>query len=219
MRNPPGARVRAACLAAALPFLASCAVFQEVADALQNLRRLSFRLDRIHEFRLAGIPLGSVSDVGDLTAAQGIRLLDAFRSRALPADFVLEVLAVNPNDGSGGTTRTVSTLTSLDFRLLIDNEPTITGDIDKAVEIPGTGEATVIPIRLGLDLYAFFAERGHDDLIQLALALGGANSRPSRVALDARPTVTTPYGPIQYPGRITIVSESWSGGDGAEPRR
>ncbi len=115
----------------------------------------------------------------------------------------------NPNDGSGGTTRTVSTLTRFDWRLLIDDQPTVSGGIDKPLEIPGTGQTTVIPLRLELDLYEFFGSHGYDDLLNLALALGGRHGDISRVALDALPSVSTPLGDITYPERITIVSKEF----------
>jgi hypothetical protein len=124
----------------------------------------------------------------------------------LPAEFVLDVLAVNPNDGTGGSRQTVSTLTSIESRLLIDGTPTVTGNIDQPVEIPGTGQETVIAIRLGIDLYEFFGNKGYEDILDLALALGGRGGDSTRLSLDAQPRVTTPLGPVTYPGRITIVS-------------
>ncbi len=61
----------------------------------------------------------------------------------------------------------------LECRRLIDDKPTITGNMDSPVEIPGTGQESVIP---------------------------------SRLSLDAQPTVSMPLGPITYPGRATIIS-------------
>jgi hypothetical protein len=43
-------------------------------------------------------------------------------------------------------------------------------------------------------------------LYELALAVGGANQDGSRLSLDAQPRVSTPYGTITYPGRLTIVN-------------
>jgi len=34
-------------------------------------------------------------------------------------------------------------------------------------------------------------------------------SRVKTVTLDAQPTVTTPLGPITYPGRITIINREF----------
>jgi hypothetical protein len=186
-----------------------CATMGEMFRSLTSLKNLQFRLDNISDFSLAGIGIGPKSQLKDFTFTDGIQLMAAFRSERLPARFLLNVEARNPNDGTGGTTRTVSTLTRFDWRLLIDDQPTISGGIDKALDIPGTGQMTVIPLRLELDLYEFFGSGGLDDLLKLALALGGKNGDISRVTLDAQPSVSTPLGDITYPERITIVSKEF----------
>lgn len=181
----------------------------EIARSLSNLQRLKFRLEGIGDFSLAGIGINEKSQLRDFSITDGIQLLSAFRSKRLPARFLLNVEARNPNDGSGGSTRTISTLTRFDWRLLIDDQPTISGGIDKALEIPGSGKSTIIPLRLELDLYEFFGNHGYDDLLDLALALGGKRGDISRVALDARPSVSTPLGDITWSESITIVSKEF----------
>jgi hypothetical protein len=203
------ARIPACILLFSVLLFQGCATLGEIARTLASLKNLQFRLDDISDFSLAGIGIGPKSQLGDFTLADGIQLLAAFRNRRLPASFLLNVEARNPNDGTGGTTRTVSTLTRFDWRLLIDDQPTISGGIDKPLEIPGTGQTTVIPLRLEMDLYEFFGERGYEDLLSLALALGGRNGDISRVALDALPGVSTPLGDIAWPERITIISKEF----------
>jgi hypothetical protein len=209
MMTPRRTAAAAALLAAVTLFGQSCATLNEMASALVNLKRLQFRIQGVNDFRLAGIAIGGKTSLGQFTALDGVRLVAAFGGRNLPADLVLNVLAVNPNDGTGGSRQTVSTLTSLECRLLVDGKPTVAGNIERPVEIPGTGQATVIPIRLSLNLFEFFGDRRYEDLIGLALALGGANRNPARVALDAQPRVSTPLGDITYPGRITIVEKEF----------
>jgi hypothetical protein len=192
--------------ASCLLLLQSCAMLQDMATALTNLQRLRFKLGAVNDFRLLGISLSGKSRLNQFSVLDGVRLLNAFRTKSLMADFVLNVLAVNPNDGTGGSPKTVSTLSSLECRLLIDNVPTVSGNIERAVEIPGTGQESIIPIRLSLDLFQFFANKQYEDIINLALAVGGANQDGSRLSLDAQPRVSTPYGTITYPGRLTIVN-------------
>lgn len=190
-------------LAAAL-VPAGCATLDQLSATLVNLRRLEFRIGRVTGFRLAGIDLGRTSALSQLSPFDAMTLAGAYASRRLPAELVVEVEAVNPNDGTAGAARTTSTLTSLECRLLVDGRPTVTGNIDRPFEIPGTGQATVVPIRLSFDLYELFGEKRYVELIDLALALGGESRDTSRISLDALPTVTTPLGNITYPGRITI---------------
>ncbi|MBN2344803.1 MAG: hypothetical protein JXO51_00325 [Candidatus Aminicenantes bacterium] len=203
------ARVSALVLMLCVLLLQGCATLGEIARTLTSLKRLQFRLQGIGDFTLAGVSVEGKSQLRDFSVADGIRLLAAFRNGSLPARFLLNVEARNPNDGSGGTTRTISTLTRFDWRLLIDDQPTVSGGIDRPLEIPGTGKATVIPLRLELDLYEFFGRGGYDDLLNLALALGGRGGDISRVALDAQPSVSTPIGDIAWPERITIVSREF----------
>jgi hypothetical protein len=195
-------------LVSVLP-LQGCATMGQIARALVSLKQLQFRLEGIGDSSLAGIRLSEKSKLKDFSISDGIQLLAAFHSKRLPARFLVNVGARNPNDGSGGSTQTTSTLTRFDWRLLIDDQPTISGGIDRPFEIPGTGQLTIIPLRVELDLFQFFGNRGYDGLLNLALALGGQNADISRVALDARPSVSTPLGEIAYPEPITIVSKEF----------
>lgn len=189
--------------------LESCATFQDLAAVLASLRRLEFKLSRVQSFSLAGITIGEKSGLTDFSAGEGITLLQGFRAKRLPAEVVLDILVRNPNDGTGGSTKTISTLTSLESRLLINGEPTVYGNIDSPIEIPGTGQASTVPLRFSIDLYEFFGNQGYEGLINMALAIGGLQGSVSRLSLDAQPTVTTPLGVITYPGRIMIVDREF----------
>lgn len=198
---PVGAALLAACL-----FSQSCATLGDIASSFANLQRLKFKIDGVHDFRLLGLDISGKARLSDFGAAGLLTVAQAYASKKLPASFVLDVLAVNPNDGTNGTSKTTSTLTSLECRLLIDGSPTVIGNIDRPIEIPGTGQESVIPLRLSLDLLEFFGDKRYEDLVGLALAIGGRGGSPARLSLDAQPTVSTPLGPVTYPGRITIVS-------------
>jgi hypothetical protein len=186
--------------------LASCAALNDMASALANLQRLKFKIGSVRDFRLLGLDITGKARLSDFSATDILKVAQSYTARKLPVEFVVDVLAVNPNDGTGGTAKTVSTLTALECRLLIDDKPTVTGNIDRPVEIPGTGQESVIPLRLSLDLLEFFGDKRYEDLVGLALAIGGRAGSPARLSLDAQPTVSTPLGPITYPGRVTIVS-------------
>ena len=190
-----------ACLA-----LGSCATLGDMASVLANLQRLKFKIGSVRDFRLLGIDLSGKAKIGDFSASDILKVGQSYTSKKLPVEFVMDVLAVNPNDGTGGTTKTASTLTGLECRLLIDGNPTVIGNIDRPVEIPGTGQESVIPLRLSLDLLEFFSDKRYEDLVGMALAIGGRSGSPARLSLDAQPTVSTPLGPITYPGRVTIIS-------------
>lgn len=201
--------VTGAILLASVFIFQSCASLTDLASNLAQLQRLKFKLGQVEGFSLAGISINNKSSLNDFSVQDGLKLAQLFGSKKLPVEFILNVVAVNPNDGSAGKVKTTATLSSLAARLLIDGQPTVYGDIDTPVEIPGTGQETTIPIRLSLDLYEFFGNQGLDRLLQLALAIGGQNGSSSRLALDVQPRVMTPFGEIKYPERLTIVDKEF----------
>jgi hypothetical protein len=178
-------------------------------DAIVNLQRLQFKLGAINNFNLAGVNIGSIRNINDFSMLDGAKLLSAFTSGKFPASFTLNVLAKNPNDGTGGTKNTSAVLKSLAWRLFLDDKETINGNISHSIEVPGVGKETTIPLDISLDLYQFFRDQGYSSVVNLALALGGVSGSSSRVTLKATPTVDTFLGPIKYPGEITIVDKEF----------
>jgi hypothetical protein len=188
----------------------SCSLVRQVTDTLANVQRLKFKLDNVSNFQLAGVSLYDKSSVSSFSVGDGIKLASAFGSKRLPCEFTLSVLAKNPNDGTGGNRSQNATITGLEWRLLIDDVPTVSGNIDKPIEVPGVGASTQIPMRISLDLYQFFQNKGYDGIINIALALGGVKGSPARLKLDVKPTVTIGGFNIEYPGRITVVDKEFN---------
>ena len=190
---------------------AGCGQLKTITDSLSNLNNLEFKLADIQNMRLAGVDISKLSDPSKLSIADGISLANAFGRKSLPTSFVLNVDAHNPNDGQGGSRSVPVTLNGLDWRLLIDGKQTIAGDLDRPIDIPGTSANTTIPLRVDMDMYQFFSDRGYDGILNLALALGGVQGSTSKVKLDAMPSVGTPMGTMTYPNRITIVDSEFRG--------
>ncbi len=149
-------------------------------DAINNLQRLQFKLGSVNNFSLAGVKLGSVRTINDLSILDGAKLVAAFASSKFPASFTLNVLAKNPNDGTGGTKNTTAVLKSLAWRLFLDDKETINGNIPNSIEIPGVGQTTTIPITMSLDLFKFFKDQGYNNIVNLALALAGVSGSSSQ---------------------------------------
>ena len=194
---------------AVLLFTQSCETLDPLTRALMNLRRLQFKLEGVRNFRLLGIRLFGKSSLADFTADEGLKLLEGFNSKVLPAELTLDILVLNPNDGTAGSTKTAMVLNSLESRLIIDETPTVYGDIESPVEIPGTGQAMTVPLIMSIDLVEFFGGQGYEKILDLALGIGGKKRDVARIALDAQPRVSTPYGEVVYPGRITIISKGF----------
>lgn len=181
-----------------------------ILNALNNLQRLQFKLANVSNFRIAGIQIDNKSKLSDFSISDGLALSRAVATNKFPATFTINVAAVNPNDGKGTAPQRTATLSSLDFQLIIDDMPTIKGDISQPLDIPGNGQATMVPINVSMDLYDYFGNKGYEGLVNLALVLGGAQGSTSHIKLDAKPTVSTVIGNIAYPGRITIVDKQFS---------
>ena len=64
-------------------------------------------------------------------------------------------------------------------------------------------------LEVSMDLKQFFADKGYDEIVELALALSGQGG-VSQVQLKATPEMGTPIGRIRYPGELTIVSTQFS---------
>lgn len=209
-RRPVVSSVTAtAVLAAALLFtLPSCQALKDLSSAAMNISRLTFKLDHVGDFQVAGIGLTGKTSLGLTDAARAVA---AFGRGELPASFTLFVAVRNPNDGTGGSPKTAATLTSLAWNLRIDDTPTIAGDIAEPLSIPGTGQEAMIPLKMNLDLMTFFKDKGYQKIIDLALAIGGASGSTSRITLRAKPTVRTDLGPVTYPGEIDIIDKEFRG--------
>ncbi|MBL7998804.1 MAG: LEA type 2 family protein [Candidatus Kapabacteria bacterium] len=198
---------------ASLFFIASlngCSQLKQLSDALASLQRLQFKLNSVSGMQLAGINITSKQSLTDFNPlSDGLALLNAYRTKSLPATFTLMLDVNNPNNGQNGSRSMPATLKGLDFRMLVDGKQTISGDIGSPFSIPASGAATSVPVNISLDLLQFFGDKGYDDIINLALALGGKNGSASRLTLDARPTVSTSLGDMTYPGRINIIDKEF----------
>jgi hypothetical protein len=184
----------------------SCSVFQTIT----NISRLKFKLRNVSNFTLSGITVSNKSKLSDFNALDLLKLSSSFAQGSFPATFILNVEALNPNDGTGGYKNTNATLKAFPWRLLLDNKETISGNISQPVTIPGTGEASVIPLQISMDLFSFFKDRGYESIINLALNLGGSGGSASQIALYAKPVVATMLGDLSYPEEIKIVDFEFS---------
>lgn len=182
----------------------SCSVLKQ----MTNISRLKFRLNSVSDFTVNGINISNKSSIRDFNIFDSAQLLNSIAKGSLPVSFNLNIEAKNPNDG-GGYPRQDLDIVDFKWRLLIDDVETLSGNIARPISVPGTGETTIFPITIQLDLYKFFSDRGFDNLINLALAIGGKNQNLSRIVLKATPTVQTPFGKITYPGELDIIDKEF----------
>ncbi len=186
--------------------LAGCAGLQ---NAMTNAQRLQFKLGRVSGFSLANVNIGNYSSLSNVNPLDLLSLTNSFAGGHLPVNFTLDLLAKNPDDGTGGTAESSQIIKQIDWRLLIDNQETITGVVGNSITIPGIGQQVTIPIQISFDLMQYFKNGQLDNLFNLALALGGKNASASRLTLKIKPTVETFLGRITYPGEIEVIDKEF----------
>ncbi len=184
----------------------SCSVYETVV----NLSRLQFKLGNVNSFTVSGINISSKKSLNDFNPLEILNLTQTIATGKLPASFTLNVEAKNPNDGTGGYPKTNATIKEFPWRLEVDDVETIAGNIGTPVTVPGTGEIQNIPLTMNIDLIEFFGNKGYENLLNLALTVGGQQGSSSKLALFATPTVTSPIGDIKYPGELKIVEQSFT---------
>jgi hypothetical protein len=183
-----------------------CSVY----ESFTNLSRLQFKVGDVNGFQINGVSISNKSKLSDFNTLDLLNLSSSFAQGTLPATFILNVEAKNPNDGTGGYKKSDATLQNFKWRLFLDDKETVSGDIEQPVTIPGTGDVSRIPIRVNLDLIKFFKDKGYESIINLALALGGNKGSSSKISLYATPTVSSPFGNITYPGELKLVDTQYS---------
>lgn len=186
--------------------ITSCSIY----ETITNLSRLQFKLGDVNNFNVNGIDISNKSKLSDFSPLEIINLSSIVTSGTLPISFTLNIEAKNPNDGTGGYSKTDANLKSFPWHLQIDSKETISGNIASPVTVPGTGEISTIPIQINLDLMQFIESQGYESLLNLVLALGGQQGSAARLTLFADPTVSTMLGDINYPGELKIVDHQFS---------
>lgn len=183
-----------------------CSVY----ETLTNLSRLQFKVGAVNGFQISGIPISGKSKLSDFNPLDLLKLTSGFAQGSLPATFVLNVDAKNPNDGTGGYKKSDATLQNFKWRLFLDDQETVSGELAQPLVVPGTGEITSIPLTINIDLMKFFKEKGYESIVNLALALGGVQGSSSKITLYATPTVSSPLGNITYPGELKLIDTQFS---------
>ena len=185
--------------------LSSCATL----NALAGLSRIQFKLNDVQQVRLAGIDIANKHSISDFGVMDGVNLLAAFTSGRFPLTFTLNVAAKNPNAPSNSSALSALQVTDFPWRLLINGNQTVSGNIGAPIGIPSGGMTTMMPLQVTVDLKQFFANQGYNDLLNLALTLAGQGGA-SQLQLKATPTMSTPIGSLRYPSELTIVNTQFS---------
>lgn len=196
---------------ACILLLGSCASLTNISSSLMNVKPLQFKIRSITGMRIGSIDIASKSSLTSFSLQEALTLKNLVAAKSLPVTFVLTVDAMNPNSGVNGLKSVPLTLEDLQWRLLIDGRPTITGGLQRPLEIAGNNGTASIPLTVSMDLMQTFSDRDLQSLVNLACSLGGANGSTASVALDALPVVSSPLGKLSSDKRITIIDKEFRG--------
>ena len=203
--------MRLALLCLLLP-LASCRSVSET----RALRAVDFSLAGVERADLAGVRLDGVESVSDVPPAAAAAVAGGLLRGSLPLAFDLVVGARNPDDNPQAR------LARFDWTLFLDDRETASGTVAEGPTIaPGDSETFVVPVRVDL---VEVAGRNASEILRMALAVAGRRAEPSRVRVEARPYVETPFGALPLKTE-TVVARSVGGradttaGRNGAPRR
>jgi len=186
-------------------FITSCGVY----NSLMNLSKLKFKLGSVNNFKVAGISINNKSKLSDFGTIDIVNLTSKVLSGDFPVSFTVNVLAQNPNKSKDANIADIS-LESFPWTLYINDKKTISGNISNPVKVPAVENTTQIPLEMSLDLKEFFSNDGLNDLVELALKLGGSQGSPSNLKIIAEPVLGTPVGSMSYPNPITIIDNTFN---------
>ena len=175
------------------------------------MRNVEFRIGSISSVNIGGVSVLNKKKMTDFSVGETISIASKVASKSLPLSLTVHLEARNPNEGSDNavTNNSIATLQSLEWRLLIDDVPTIEGVVNGPISIPAGGSTITIPISTELELFSFFEERGYAGMAKLAFVLANPGESTVSVKLDAKPMIKTFLGMMSYPGRITIIEKDF----------
>ena len=183
-----------------------------VVKQLSNLQHLQFKLGSADNFVVNSVNISNIRTVSDLSVNDALRLRQTVANKSLPVNFTLNILANNPNSKSSTSTSSSNfdaIISSIDWVLFIDDKETINGRVNTPIKVPSGNQTTVIPVSIGLDLVKFFGDKNYLDIMNLALAIGGANGSSSKLKLSMKPTVSIAGIPMSYPNFITVIDKEF----------
>jgi hypothetical protein len=186
--------------------LSSCSIY----DSIMNFSKLNFKLGSVNNFKVGNIALSNKSKLSDFGAMDIVNLTSQVMSGKFPVTFTVNVLAQNPNSSKSESSMSAISLEKFPWTLYINDKKTISGNISNPVKVPAVEDATIIPLEMSLNLTEFFKDDGLNNLLNLALSLGGSSGSTANIKLVAEPVLGTPLGNLSYPTPLTIIDKNFT---------
>ncbi len=186
--------------------LAQCSIYK----TMVNISRLQFKLQSVQNFKVLNFSLNNKNSLKDFSPFDLIKLTSSLTKGELPVSFTLNVVAKNPNTGNGFGSTDI-TIKNFPWQLYLNDKKVVEGELNNPITVPGMGEQKTFPLNVKFDILKIFKNKSLDEIINLALTIGGAKGSPSKLKLIAKPVLDTPIGEMSYPKPITIISKEFRG--------
>jgi hypothetical protein len=177
-----------------------CALLTE----LTAFTRCEFSFHSAQDPVVCGINVASKHSFSDFSLLDGQRIATNILTGTLPFSITANVEVRNP----GTVTAAVN---ALEWIAIIDDIQVAQGTVSNRVEVAPGGGSSMIPIRIGADLFDYLEGDNPRTMINFALNLVDAGNQPTRLSLKIKPSIQIGPQNIYYPGYFTIVKEFSSG--------
>lgn len=188
-----------------ISLLSGCSVYQTIS----NISRLKYKIHSATDYKILGISISDKKSLKDFNSLELLKLTAGFINGNLPVNFELNIEAKNPNDGSGGFPKTDLSIVSFPWRLFLNEKEIVKGNIAQPVLVPGKGDSVIIPIQVEFDLAKSFKDKTIDDILLVALQIGGVHGSTSNLKIMVKPVLGTPFGKLEYPDEIKIADKTF----------
>lgn len=184
--------VTAACLA-----FSSCNLLANLGDQLSSLANLAnceYSLKNVSNVTVAGVNVKQVTN-GNISATDVVKLAAAITTKKVPLDLDVNINVKNP-------TTTKAALSTMDWKLLIENAQFATGSTKSAYTInPST--TSVVPLGVNTDIFSIFSSEGISKIKNFASSFS-SDGTSSKVGLQIKPSLTVGTTVIPAPNYITL---------------
>ncbi len=136
----------------------------------------------------------------------GQRIVSNILKKSLPFTITANVEVRNP-----GTVN--AAVNGVEWIAFIDDIQVAQGMVSDRIEVAAGGGRSMIPIRIGADLFDYLEGDNPRTMINFALNLVDAGNQPTRLTMKIKPSVQIGAQSIYYPGYFTITKEFSSGGN------
>ena len=177
--------------------LPGCSTLAQKFNEITALVKCQFRLASVSKVSLLGIPLAGKTRITDFNLLDAAKLQRSLSGGSLPLDLTLDLEVKNPNPSK-------ASLSGMEWTLLLDGGELTRGRMDRPLTVPADGGVSPLPLAVSLDLNQLLSGKNFDSMLNLALNIAGEGSKPTRLTMKVKPSISVAGQTIPYPGTLSV---------------